>query len=146
MPALDNCKKAGYGVASSCEDSVMAGMSLVLGIMRLGALAEGVKKGVLRVEVAALSLLRERFEEEGDGGTASWVAEVEAMSELVFIPVFSFAFRRKARSLCSLKMGLSAPDKAAASGRGGTKKLEPGMVTVGRRARRGCAVACRYPR
>jgi hypothetical protein len=115
----------------------MVRASLVLGIMRLGALAEGVKKGVLRVEVAALSLLRERFEEDGDGGTASWVAEVEAMSELVFKPVFSFAFRRKARSLCSLKVDLSAPDKAAASGRGGTKKLEAGMVTVEGDARDG---------
>lgn len=108
----------------------MVGASPPFGITKLGALAEGVRKGALRVDVAAdrvLSLLRERFEDEGEGGTASWA---EAMSTSVFIPGLVLALRRRARSLCSLKVGLSAPGKAAASGRGGTTKCEAGMVTV----------------
>lgn len=85
---------------------------------------------MLRDEVVAdrvLSLLRERFEDEGEAGMASGAA---AMSVLVWRPLLSLAFRRRARSLCSLKSFLSAPGEAAAEGRGGTTKLEDGIVAV----------------
>jgi hypothetical protein len=73
-----------------------------------------------------LSLLRERFEDDGEGGTASGAADdIGCVSALRFL-----AFRRRARSLCSLKADLSAL-KATASGRGGRIKLEGEMVTVG---------------
>jgi len=130
LPGLLNRKHAGYGVASVGDESVVVGASPPLGMTRLGALAEGVRNGVLSIDVAAdrvLSLLRERFEDEGEGGTASCI---EAMSASVCMPVLTLAFRRKARSLCSLKVGLSAPGKAAASGREDTTKLDAGMVTV----------------
>lgn len=98
---------------------------------RLGALAEGVKEGVAREKTGAdrvLSLLRERFEDEGEGGTCSdWD---EAMFASVFRPRPSLALRRRARSLCSLNSGRSAAHEAAASGNGGTTKWEGGIVTV----------------
>jgi hypothetical protein len=130
LPALLHRKNAGYGVASVGNESVIVDASPTFGMTRLGALAEGVRNGTLRDEVAVdrvLSLLRERFEEDGEGGTASCV---EVMSASVFIPLLTLALRRRARNLCSLKVGLSAPSKAAALGRGGTTKSEDGMVTV----------------
>lgn len=132
MPSLLCRKKAGYGTESTGEASGRpVAASPAPGMTRLGALAEGVRKGVL-VEVAAervLSLLRERFEDEGDGGTARGA---EAMSEPVFRRLLSLALRLRTRSVCSLKRLLSAPGKAAAEGKGGTTKLDSagGMVTV----------------
>jgi hypothetical protein len=73
-----------------------------------------------------LSLLRERFEDEGEGGTARGAA---AISVSVWSPPLSLAFRRRARSLCSLNV-LSAPGEAAAEGRGGTIKCDDEMVAV----------------
>lgn len=76
----------------------------------------------------ALSLLRERFDDAGEGGTCSdWELDMFAS---ILTPPMSLALRRRARSLCSLKSLRSAPHKAAASGNGGTTKLERGIVTV----------------
>jgi hypothetical protein len=86
---------------------------------RLGALAEGVKWGVTREAVGAervLSLLRERFDDEGEGGTCNDCDEAMLGSDLT--PPASLALRRRARSLCSLKSVQSAPHEAAASGNG----------------------------
>lgn len=136
LPALLNRKNAGYGVASSGEGSTGEAASPLEGIMRLGALAEGVRKGVLaegvwKEEVAAervLSLLRERFEDEGEAGTARGADDI--VSGSVLRAALILALRRRARSLCSLKVFLSAPGEAAGSGRGGRTKFEDGMVTV----------------
>lgn len=104
------------------------------GMTRLGALAEGVKQGVWsREEVAverALSLLRERLDEEGDGGTCNEFCGCDMLAS-VLTPPMSLALRRRARSLCSLKSLRSAPGEAAGSGKGGTTKLEvDGMVAA----------------
>lgn len=105
--------------------------SPVVGIIRLGALAEGVKYGVSREDVAAdraLSLLRERLDDEGESGTCNeWELDIFAS---VLTPPTSLALRRRARSLCSLKSLRSAPREATASGNRGTTKLEGGTVTV----------------
>lgn len=69
-----------------------------------------------------LSLLRERFDDEGEGGTC----REPDMSVSVLTPPTSLALRRRARSLCSLKSFRSAPGEATASGNGGTTKLEGG--------------------
>lgn len=61
-----------------------------------------------------LSLLRERFDEDGDGGTCS---ELVDMFASVLTPPISLALRRSARSLCSLKSCRWAAGEAAASGK-----------------------------
>lgn len=105
--------------------------------MRLGALWEGVRKGVLAAgvlmeDVAAdrvLSLLRERFEDEGEAGTASGAEDMFSVS--VLRPPLTLALRRSARSLCSLKVFLLFVSlEVAGSGRGGTRKFEGGMVEM----------------
>lgn len=118
------------------------------GIARLLVLTEGVMKGVMAgvwsdefVPERALSLLRERFDDEGEGGTG---AEAEAMmsvagSCLVRTPV-SLALRLRARSLCSLKKLLLLAGRDSGDGRGGTAKLGDGIVAGGR-ARGGCRQA-----
>jgi hypothetical protein len=78
------------------------------GIMRLLALTDGVKAGVLAAGVlsddvvpdCALSLLRERLDDVGDGGIP---AEAILSGSVLIRPPLSFALRLKARSLCSLK-------------------------------------------
>ena len=62
----------------------------------------------------ALSLLRERFDDEGEGGTCS---ELVDMLASVLTPPMSLALRRRARSLCSLKSGRWAAGEAAAAGK-----------------------------
>jgi hypothetical protein len=94
---------------------------------RLFVLAEGVlAAGVLRDEVAAdrvLSLLRERLEDEGEMGTPGWAM---AGSVLIRTPL-SFALRRRARSLCSLKKLLLVSGRGSGPGNGGTRKFDEGM-------------------
>ncbi len=77
------------------------------GITRLFVLTEGVKKGVLAAGVLreefvverVLSLLRERFDDDGDAGSPA-----DAMSTSVRRKTpGNLALRPKARSLCSLK-------------------------------------------
>lgn len=63
--------------------------------------------------VRALSLLRERFEDEGDGGTCSELDDMLAPD--LMLPI-SLALRLRARSLCSLKGFGAAPSEAAGSG------------------------------
>lgn len=95
-------------MGSSGEGSVTDGVWEGSGITRLGTLAEGVKKGVLPAGVLMdeaatdrkLSLLRERFEDEGEAGTASGV---DMFCASVWTPPLTLALRLKARSLCSLK-------------------------------------------
>lgn len=135
MPSLLVRKKAGYGVGSKGERSATEeGCEFGFGIIRLGALAEGVWKGVLLIdEVAAereLSLLRERLEDEGEAGTARGAGEGNDMAEAlcsdsVLRPVLPLALRRRARSLCSLNKFLGESEE-----RGGTTKFEEGMVTA----------------
>jgi len=106
------------------------------GIMRLGALPEGVRKGVFAYGVFAvdaerlLSRLRERFDEAGEAGTSRGV-DVEVIACIsVLTPPPSLALRLRARSLCSLKTVLSvSSDTLVGSGSGGTRKFEGGMVT-----------------
>ena len=99
------------------------------GMMRLLVLTDGVTKGVLAAGVLkdeavpdrVLSLLRERLDDEGEGGTGA-----EAMvsgSVLMRLPL-SFALRLRARSLCSLKKLLLLSGSDSGGGRGGTRKLE----------------------
>lgn len=103
-------------------------------MMRLGTLPEGVWKGVfpLRTEAAAedraLSLLRERFEDEGDAEKPSGAG---AMFSTVLRPPLSltFALRRRSRRLCSLEVVLElAPGEIASSGAGGARRFEGGIV------------------
>jgi hypothetical protein len=78
------------------------------GITRLLVLTEGVTAGVLAAGVfsdevvpdCSLSLLRERLDDVGDGGTP---AEAILSGPVLIRPPLSFALRLKARSLCSLK-------------------------------------------
>ena len=136
LPALLCRKKAGYGVGSCGEGSTIEGVcDLEDGMTRLGALAEDVRPGVLAFgvgvkEVAAervLSLLRDRFDDEGDAGMASPSAMAPvAMSR----PPLSLALRRSARSLCSLNVFLPQSVAESASGRGGTTKLEGEILNV----------------
>ena len=84
----------------------------------------------------ALSLLRERFVEEGEGGTCNEFIDCDMLAS-VRTPPINLALRRSARSLCSLNSCRSAPGEAAASN-GGTTKLEDGIVMVV-----GVCVACR---
>jgi hypothetical protein len=78
------------------------------GITRLLVLTDGVAAGVLAAGVLSdevvpdwtLSLLRERFDDVGDGGTS---AEAIVSGPVLIRPPLSFALRLKARSLCSLK-------------------------------------------
>lgn len=118
-------------MGSSGEASTADGASGLWGMTRLGALPAGVKKGVLAAgvlmdeaaaeEERALSLLRERFEDEGEAGTASGADDM-VVSALG--PPLTLALRRKARSLCSLKvllrqnLGRMALCAAAWRGRG----------------------------
>jgi hypothetical protein len=105
------------------------------GMTRLGALAEGVRAGVLAdgvfvKRVAAdrvLSLLRERFDDEGDAGTTSGAAMPPAA---VSRPPLSLALRRSARSLCSLNVFLPTSGAEVSSGSGGTTKFEGGILTA----------------
>jgi hypothetical protein len=78
------------------------------GITRLLVLTEGVTAGVLAAGVfsdevvpdCSLSLLRERLDDVGEGGTP---AEAILSGPVLMRPPLSFALRLKARSLCSLK-------------------------------------------
>lgn len=105
-------KNAGYGVGSRGDGSAPEGDCGLDGIIRLGALAEGVRKGVLAEgvcieEVAAecvLSLLRERLEEDGEVETASGADDMVFVS--VVVPLLTLALRLKARNLCSLPVAL----------------------------------------
>ena len=55
---------------------------------------------------------------------------VESLSEESDLrPVLPLALRRRARSLCSLNEFLGESAEAAGLGRGGTRKVEGGMVT-----------------
>ena len=86
------------------------------GIMRLFVLTEGVKKGVLAegvlrdefVPERALSLLRERFEDEGEAGNPTDVMSTSVRRKTPG----NLALRPKARSLCSLKDLLSVSRNA----------------------------------
>jgi hypothetical protein len=83
---------------------------------RLLALTDGVfVAGVLSDELVwVLSLLRERLDEDGEGGTGTDAMAPVLGSVLVRTPV-SFAFRLRARSLCSVKVVLlTGRDLAAA--------------------------------
>lgn len=106
------------------------------GITRLLVLTDGVMKGVFAAGVlrdefvaeCALSLLRERLDEDGDGSS------IDAMAGSVRMKTpGSFALRLRARSLCSLKVlrtDLGAADE-------GSGRLEPNWCW---------AVACRSGR
>lgn len=94
------------------------------GITRLLVLTDGVMKGVFAAGVLrdefvaelALSLLRERLDEEGDGSS------IDAMVGSVRMKTpGSFALRLKARSLCSLKDSRSVLGAADE----GSGRLEP---------------------
>jgi hypothetical protein len=134
VPALVNRKKAGYGVKSS-TGSTMDGVCKGEGMTRLGALADGVKKGVftegvLVLEERVLSLLRERFDEAGEAGTCSGVPDM-MVSVSVLTPPMSLALRLRARSLCSLKRFELSSGAVVGPGIGGTRKPERGgMVTT----------------
>lgn len=74
--------------------------------------------------VRALSLLRERFEEEeGEGGTCS---EFDDMLVPDLRLAISLALRLRARSLCSLNGFGAAPGEAAGSGNQDATDLEDG--------------------
>lgn len=98
------------------------------GIMRLFALTEGVAMGVcaagvLRDELVtdrALSLLRERLDDDGDIGIPA--GAMSGGSVRIWTPL-TFALRLKARSLCSLKALLSLSGNVSELGRGGTTKF-----------------------
>lgn len=98
--------------------------------------------GVLKAEVALereLSLLRERFDDEGEAGTASGVDDMFCVS--VWTPPLTLALRLSARSFCSLNVVLVAMSAAVGEESGGgraTRGTGDGMVVVlGRiRARR----------
>lgn len=110
--------------------------------MRLWVLTDGVTKGVfaagvLRDELVpdrALSLLRERLDDDGDSGTC---AEAMVSGSVLMRPPLSFALRLRARSLCSLKKLRLLSRGDSGGGSGGTRKLEDGMVAGG------TALACR---
>lgn len=138
LPALVNRRNAGYGVASFGELSPAEGVcegvwegvwEVDCGITRLGALADEVLTDEATPEWV-LSLLRERFDEEGDAGTASG-AEDMAGSDSVFRPVLILTLRRSARSLSSLNgLLLRASVEAATIGTEGTRAFEGGMVEI----------------
>jgi hypothetical protein len=112
--------------------SPMAGVvGIEEGMMRLFELAEGVlAAGVLRDEVVSdrvLSLLRERLDDEGEMGRPGCAM---AGSVLMRTPL-SFALRRRARSLCSLKELLFDSGSDSGPGSGGARKFDEGMVTGG---------------
>lgn len=147
LPVLFSRKNAGYGVGS-CDGSTMDGVCEGEGMTRLGALAEGVRKGVLAEGVLVdvdrvLSLLRERFDEAGDAGTASGVEDM--LSKSVLTPPMSLALRLRARSLCSLKAFLFSSGALLGPGIGGTTKFGDEMVTA-LGASTGGAVAFRQER
>ena len=128
MPSCTNCRP--FEGVPGVDD----------GIMRLLVLTDGVMAaGVFREELVperALSLLRERLDDEGEGGICG-----EAMvsgSLLVRTPV-NFALRLRARSLCSLKKLLLVVGKDSGDGSGGTTKLGDGMMDNGRLVA-GCGV------
>jgi hypothetical protein len=128
--SLGDVRKAGYGTASWPCAWPVAGVLVTDELMtRLLVLAEGVlAAGVLRDEVVTdrvLSLLRERLDDEGEMGTP---AVAMAGSVLTRTPL-SFALRRRARSLCSLKKFAVMWWDDSGSGNGGTGKFEDGMVT-----------------
>ena len=116
LPTLFNRRNAGYGVRSFGEGSIIEGVcELEVGIMRLGVLPAGVTKGVLEALVLTvlrltddavadrvLSLLRERFEDEGEAGTASGPVDMSPVS--VLRRRLSLALRLRSRSFCSLKV------------------------------------------
>jgi hypothetical protein len=114
------------------------------GIMRLLVLTDGVAAGVLAAGVfsdevvpdCSLSLLRERLDDVGDGGTPAEAI----LSGLVLIrPPLSFALRLKARSLCSLK-SVCGRWGAVVVGVEGDSKARDGLAIGGRRLRAGCGV------
>jgi hypothetical protein len=106
LPALVCWRKAGYGVGSCGDESATEGdREFDDGMIRLGALPEGVKKGVLSDDEAAdrvLSLLRARFDDEGDAGTANGAEDMSSVP--VKRPALGMTLRRRARNLCSLKV------------------------------------------
>lgn len=111
------------------------------GMTRLGALPDGVRKGVLEERV--LSLLRERFEEAGEAGTCSGVPDM-MVSVSVLTPPMSLALRLRARSLCSLKRFLLSSGVLVDPGIGGTRNSERDeMVTSSGRECEGGLVAFR---
>ena len=129
---MDDVRKAGYGTASWPCAWPVAGVLVTDELMtRLLVLAEGVlAAGVLRDEVVTdrvLSLLRERLDDEGEMGTP---AVAMAGSVLMRTPL-SFALRRRARSLCSLKEVLWDSGSDSGPGSGGARKFDEGMVTGG---------------
>ena len=91
-------------------------------------LAAGVMKGVFAAGVLSdelvadrvLSLLRERLDDEGEMGTAGCAISAEFV--LIRTPL-SFALRRRARSLCSLKKLLLFSRSGSGPGSGGTRKV-----------------------
>jgi hypothetical protein len=107
------------------------------GMMRLFVLTDGVTKGVLAAGVLrdelvpdrVLSLLRERLDEVGDGGTG---AEAMVSGSDLISPPLSFALRLRARSLCSVKklLGLLENDAGRDGGATRTGTLGDGIVMV----------------
>jgi hypothetical protein len=125
LPPLLKRKNAGYGVPSWMKGSPFEGvLGVGEGITRLLVLTEGVMKGVfaagvLREELVpdcVLSLLRERLDDDGDGGTC---AEAILSGSVLIRPPLIFALRLRARSLCSLKKLLFAAGSGSGGGRGG---------------------------
>lgn len=139
LPPLLRRKNAGYGVPSGTKWSPLEGVPGVdEGIMRLWVLTDGVMKGVFAAGVLSdelvpervLSLLRERLDDDGDSGSC---AEAMVSGSVLMRPPLSFALRLRARSLCSLKILLLLSRGASGGGRGGTRKLEDGIVAAWQR-------------
>jgi hypothetical protein len=114
---LFNRKNAGYGVGSCGDPGLLAQFGDVLdGIMRLGALADGVGIGVFAPGVLCdddareLSLLRERLDDEGDSGTPRGDAP-DILSDGVWRRRLSRAFALffRARRFCSLEADQRPP-------------------------------------
>jgi len=112
--------------------------------MRLGALADGVMRGVpplgVLIEVAAereLSRLLDRLEEEGDTGTASG-ADILSVAVCNLVPLRALALRPSARSLlcnvkkCFVELG-SRIGSTGSRIEGSSGSLRNGMVEVFRR-------------
>jgi hypothetical protein len=115
------------------------------GIMRLLVLTDGVMAGVLAAGVfsddvvpdCTLSLLRERLDDVGDGGTP---AEAILSGLNLIRPPLSFALRLKARSLCSLKERLRSLESDSSGCRGGHEGSTTDWRQAGGRLRAGSGV------
>lgn len=123
LPPLLRRKKAGYGVPSCTKDTPLVGVpGMDEGMSRLLVLTDGVfMAGVLSDEFVpelALSLLRERLDDDGEGGTGTDAMVPALGSVLVRTPV-SFAFRLRARSFCSLTRVVVLSGELGRNGDGG---------------------------